>query len=126
MPVTRPLLTREEALASVLERVRVLPAEEVSAAAAAGRFVAVDARAVVDLPPFPSSAMDGFALRSGDAPGRLPVVFRIAAGRPASRPLAAGEAMAIATGGVVPDGADAVVPHEDVVQYDNDVELPGA
>jgi molybdopterin molybdotransferase len=68
--------------------------------------------------------MDGFALRSADTPGRLPVVARIAAGVPAERPLAAGEAMGIATGGVVPAGADAVIPHEYVVQDDNEVEIP--
>ena len=75
--------------------------------------------ALVDLPPFPSSAMDGYAVRAADTPGTLPVVFRIAAGAPAPRSLAAGEAMGIATGGVVPDGADAVVPHELVVENDN-------
>src|SRR5206468_9126207 len=115
IPVTRSLLTREEALAAVLERVRVLAAEDVSVADATGRFLAGDARAVVDLPPFASSAMDGFAVRAEDAPGRLPVVGRIAAGAPAERALGPGEAMAIATGGVVPDGADAVIPIEYVV-----------
>ena len=74
---------------------------------------------MVDLPPFASSAMDGFALRAADTPGTLPVAFRIAAGRPATRGLAPGEAMGIATGGVVPDGADAVIPIEYVVQHDN-------
>jgi molybdopterin molybdotransferase len=68
--------------------------------------------------------MDGFALRAADAPGTLPVVAAIAAGRPAPRPLEPGEAMAIATGGVVPDGADAVIPLEYVVSHDNNVEIP--
>src|SRR5215213_4415600 len=107
-----PLLTIDEALAQVLARVRALPSERVPLAAAAGRVLAEDGRAAVDLPPFPSSAMDGFAVRSADVPGRLPVVFRIAAGRPAPRALAEGEAMEISTGGVVPDGADAVVQIE--------------
>jgi molybdopterin molybdotransferase len=124
--VTRSLLTREEALASVLERVRVLDAEEVPVTGATGRFLAADARAVVDLPPFPSSAMDGYAVRADDTPGRLPVVGRIAAGVPLDRALRPGEAMGIATGGVVPDGADAVVPVEYVVENDNDVEIPEA
>jgi molybdopterin molybdotransferase len=44
--------------------------------------------------------MDGYAVRAADLPGTLPVVARIAAGRPAERPLAAGEAMEISTGGV--------------------------
>ena len=63
--------------------------------------------------------MDGFALRAADTPGRLPVVARIAAGRPAPSALAPGEAMGIATGGVVPEGADAVVPIE-VLSSDDD------
>jgi molybdopterin molybdotransferase len=98
------LVTIEQALALVLERAARLEAEPVPVAAAAGRVLAAPARGAVDLPPFPASAMDGFALRALDAPGTLPVVARIAAGRPAPRPLAAGEAMAIATGGVVPAG----------------------
>jgi molybdopterin molybdotransferase len=117
------LLTLEEAIALVLERARPLPAEAVAIGSAAGRVLAEPAAAAVDLPPFPSSAMDGFAVRSSDVPAELPVVERIPAGRPAPRPLAAGEAMGIATGGVVPEGADAVVPIEVVVQTDNSVEI---
>ncbi len=120
------LLSLAEAQTRVLGQVTPLDSEPVSVAHAAGRVLAEDARAVVDLPPFPSSAMDGFALRAGDTPGVLPVVARIAAGVPAPRPLAAGEAMAIATGGVVPDGADSVVPIEDVVDRDNEVEIGSA
>ncbi len=120
------LPTFDEALRLILERIRPLPAEAVPLGRAAGRFLAEPARAAVDLPPFPSSAMDGFAVRSADTPGTLPVVARIAAGRPATRPLRPGEAMAIATGGVVPDGANAVVPVEAVVEHDNFVEIqPG-
>ena len=108
----------------ILAEVRPLETEPVSLGEARGRYLAEDAVARVDLPPFPSSAMDGFAVRSADTPGSLPVVFRIAAGRPADRPLAAGEAMGIATGGVVPEGADAVIPIEYVVDHDNEVEIP--
>jgi molybdopterin molybdotransferase len=118
------LLSVDEALGLILERARPLPAELVPVADAAGRVLAERARSVVDLPPFPSSAMDGFALRAADAPGRLPVAARIAAGRPAPRPLAAGEAMAIATGGVVPEGADSVVPIEVVSENGDTVEVP--
>jgi molybdopterin molybdotransferase len=120
------LLSLEAALKRILERVTPLEPEAVPLASAAGRVLAEDARAVVDLPPFPSSAMDGFAVRSEDTPGRLPVVARIAAGLPAPRPLEAGETMAIATGGVVPVGADSVIPLEYVVEHDNEVEIPTA
>jgi molybdopterin molybdotransferase len=118
------LLPLDEAIAEVLSRAMPLPSESVPLAEARGRVLAEPARAAVDLPPFASSAMDGFAVRSADTPGTLIVVDRIAAGRPAGRALAAGEAMGIATGGVVPDGADAVTPIEDVVDHDNSVEIP--
>jgi len=102
----------DEALALVLERARPLEAEDVPIAAAAGRVLAEDARAAVDLPPFPSSAMDGYAVRAADTPGRLVIVGHSAAGRPEARVLGAGEAIVISTGAVVPVGADAVVPVE--------------
>jgi molybdopterin molybdotransferase len=125
------LLPIAEAQRLILERARPLPAEPISVGEAAGRVLAEAALAVVDLPPFPSSAMDGYALRAVDTPGLLPVVGRVAAGRPAPRALEVGEAMGIATGGVVPDGADAVIPVEYVVEDDNDIEIrepvePGA
>jgi molybdopterin molybdotransferase len=125
------LLTIDEAQRLILERVRPLGHEPVPLEEAGGRVLAETAEAVVDLPPFPSSAMDGFALRAEDTPGRLPVVERIAAGAPALRELQAGEAMAIATGGVVPEGADAVIPFEYVVENENSIEIsdrvgPGA
>jgi molybdopterin molybdotransferase len=120
------LLTLADALAAVLERARPLAIESVRLDAAAGRVLARDAASTVDLPPFASSAMDGFAVRAADTPGTLPVVAHIPAGRPAPRALAAGEAMGIATGGVVPDGADAVIPVEYVVEHDNGVEIPEA
>ena len=91
MPGVEQLLTLEAAQALMLERVRPLDAERVRLEAAGGRVLAETATALVDLPPFPSSAMDGYALRSADTPGTLPVVARIAAGSPAGRGRAAGE-----------------------------------
>jgi molybdopterin molybdotransferase len=117
------LLSIAEAQERILTRVRPLPAERVPIEGAAGRVLAEAARAAVDLPPFPSSAMDGYAVRAADTPGRLAVTARIAAGAPASAALAPGEAMGIATGGVVPEGADAVIPIEYVVGGDNEIEI---
>jgi molybdopterin molybdotransferase len=94
--------------------------------AAAGRVLSESAASAIDLPPFASSAMDGFALRSEDTPGRLPVALRIAAGAPAERALEPGEAMGIATGGAAPEGADAVIPFEYVVEHDNTIEVQEA
>jgi len=124
--MTRDLLALAEAQARVLAAAEPLPAETVPLEAASGRVLAEPAVAVVDLPPFASSAMDGFAVRVEDLPGALTVVADVAAGAPAGRALVAGEAMAISTGGVVPDGATAVVPIEHVVQRDNEVEIADA
>jgi molybdopterin molybdotransferase len=123
------LISVAEAQRLILERAKPLEAERVPIERATGRVLAEPAAAAVDLPPFPSSAMDGFAVRSADttkAPVTLPVVARIAAGAPASRPLAPGEAMAIATGGAVPDGADAVVPIEVVEEEADGVTVSAA
>lgn len=119
------LLSMEEAQRLILERALPLQAEPVALEEAAGRVLAEAATAHVDLPPFDSSAMDGFAVRSSDTPGRLPVRERIAAGRPAARALEPGEAMGIATGAAVPAGADAVIPIEYVADRGNEIEIEG-
>jgi molybdopterin molybdotransferase len=120
------LLALEEALGLVLGRVRPLTAETVPLEQAAGRVLAADARAAADLPPFASSAMDGYALRASDTPGALPVALRIPAGSPATEALPEHAAAAIATGGVVPEGADAVVPIEHAGEANGRVEIPDA
>jgi molybdopterin molybdotransferase len=118
------LLSIEEAQRLVLEHARALESEPVPLEQAAGRILAEPARAVVDLPPFASSAMDGFAVRAQETPGQLRVAgARAAAGSPATSALKPGEAIAIATGGVVPEGADAVVPIERVVRVDNSIQI---
>ena len=117
------LLTFEEAQARILAATRPLSAEPVPVGGAAGRVLAEDARSAVDLPPFPSSAMDGYAVRSADLPGSLRIVGESAAGAPFAGTLGPGEAVAISTGAVVPEGADAVAPVEIVVKSDNKVEI---
>jgi molybdopterin molybdotransferase len=81
----------------------------------------VAATAVSDLPPFDSSAMDGYAVRAGDTPGRLRVSGHSAAGHPADVELHAGEAIEISTGAVVPAGADAVVQVERVTIHGGEI-----
>ena len=115
----------------MLERAQALRAEVVPIADASGRVVAEDIRARVDLPPFASSAMDGFAVRSADLPGTLRITGESAAGRPFDADLEDGCAVAISTGAVVPQEADAVVPIENVVLQDSSVKVaqplePGA
>ncbi|HZR96923.1 MAG TPA: gephyrin-like molybdotransferase Glp [Gaiellaceae bacterium] len=125
------LLTVEEAQALVLARARVLPGERVPIADALGRVPTEAVTARVDLPPFDSSAMDGYAVRAADLPGTLAIVDHSAAGLPAAQGVGRGEAVEISTGGVVPPGADAVIPVEYVVHHDNTIEVetrlePGA
>jgi molybdopterin molybdotransferase len=119
------LISVADAQRLVLERAQRLAAERVPVERAAGRVLAEPASSLVDLPPFPSSAMDGFAVRAADAGAgaRLPVVAKIAAGSPAEQPVATGEAMAISTGGAVPEGADTVIPLELVEDAGDSIEI---
>jgi molybdopterin molybdotransferase len=117
------LRTLEEARRLILERAGLLPSERVALDRAAGRVLAEPALARVDLPPFPSSAMDGYAVRAEDTPGRLPVGARIAAGDAPWGPLPSGAAVAIATGAAVPEGANAIVPVEHAAEVDGHVEI---
>jgi molybdopterin molybdotransferase len=122
------LVSMEDAQRLIVERLKRLDAERVPIERAHGRVLAEPVQAAVDLPPFPSSAMDGYALRAVDtqgAPVTLALAGAVAAGSPAGSPVGAGEAMAISTGGVVPEGADAVVPVERTRRQNGRVEVDG-
>lgn len=111
------MLTVEEALEQILGRARPLGAERIDARRALGRVLAEPVFSGREIPPWPNSSMDGYAVRAADtdrAPVTLAVAGRITAGALPSRPLRPGEAMRIFTGAPLPDGADAVVPQEDV------------
>ncbi|MBA3843859.1 MAG: molybdopterin molybdotransferase MoeA [Actinobacteria bacterium] len=108
----RDLPSIDRARELVLARTHPLGPETVEITQAAGRILAAAPTAAVDLPPFASSAMDGYAVRAADTPGRLRVVGQSAAGRPYGGETGPGEAVLISTGAVVPTGADAVVPVE--------------
>jgi molybdopterin molybdotransferase len=122
-PSSTGLLAIDDALAAIEAQVSPTAIEQVPLEHAAGRYLAEQLRATLDLPPFDSSAMDGFAIRAGDVPGRLRVVGESAAGSPYGQLLGGGEAVAISTGAVVPVGADAVVPIEDVTVAGDAVEV---
>jgi molybdopterin molybdotransferase len=86
--------------------------------AAHHRVSARDVPALRTQPPQAMSAMDGYAVRASDAThvaARLKVIGEVAAGRPFERAIGVGEAVRIFTGGVIPDGADAVIIQEDTV-----------
>jgi molybdopterin molybdotransferase len=104
-----------EALALVLDGLAALPGEQVPLREAVGRVLAADARAVIDLPPFDRTAMDGFAVRAADvAPGaELRVLGDLAAGGEEGITLQPGTAARISTGAAIPPGADAVLRVED-------------
>jgi len=108
----------------VLEAVSPLPTEQVPLADALGRVIAEDVTSAQDLPPFDSSAMDGYAVVAGEG-AELELVGESRAGHPAQRALAPGQAIAISTGAQIPEGADAVVPVEQVELRDGRVTVPG-
>src|SRR5258705_7176383 len=113
-PVSGRLLSVAEARAAMLALVRPLPEQSVPLQNALGRVLARDIVAGRDQPPFMSSAMDGYALRSADAPGQLRVAGESAAGHGFEGSCEAGMAIRISTGAAVPDGADTSVIQEDV------------
>ena len=125
------MISVEEATAFILARIEPLGDEEVEVVRALGRILAEDVDAPDDIPPWPNSSMDGYALRAADtaraapeSPARLAVAGRVPAGAPAGRPLRAGEAYRIFTGAPMPEGADAVVPQEDVTASGDVVLVP--
>ncbi len=122
------MLSVEEARGQILGRVRVLEVERVDLMAALGRVLADPVVSTREIPPWPNSSMDGYAIRAADAePGAtLRIVGRVEAGAVPARALQAGEAMRIFTGAPLPAGADAVVPQEDVDTSDSQVALRGA
>jgi molybdopterin molybdotransferase len=116
-------LTAYEAQRLILEATSGLGSESVVFAEALSRVLAEPVVADRDLPPADNSAMDGYAVRAADLagaasdrPGRLRVVFEVAAGAAATRALGAGEAARILTGAPIPPGADSVVRQEDVAR----------
>jgi len=107
-----------DALSAILAGAEPLSEETVALDAAHHRVLARNVAALRTQPPQAMSAMDGYAVRSADAShvaARLKVIGEVAAGRPFDRAVGAGEAVRIFTGGVIPQGADAVIIQEDTV-----------
>lgn len=110
------LMPVADALAAILAGAEPLPEEMAALDAAFHRVLARDVAALRTQPPQAMSAMDGYAVRAADATdltARLKVIGEVAAGRPFARKVGPGEAVRIFTGGVIPDGADAVIIQED-------------
>jgi molybdopterin molybdotransferase len=125
------LLTVAEALAEIDARLsRVVESETAELRASAGRILASDVVATMNLPPHANSAVDGYAVAHSDLlPDRetlLPITGRAAAGHPLDRRARRGEAIRIFTGAPMPDGTDTVMMQEDCVIEDGWVRLkPG-
>ena len=122
------MLTVEEALEAIVSRVEPLGTERVEILSALGRVLAEPIVSRREIPPWPNSSMDGYAVRAADT-GRgvaLTVVGRVEAGSVPARRVGAGEAMRIFTGAPLPDGADAVVPQEDVDAVNGRIDLRGS
>ena len=113
-----PLMPVADALAAILAGADPLPEEMAALDTAFHRVLARDFAARRTQPPQAMSAMDGYAVRSADAAdltARLRVIGEVAAGRPFGSKVGRGEAVRIFTGGVIPDGTDAVIIQEDTV-----------
>jgi molybdopterin molybdotransferase len=121
------MISLDAARELLLAGVAPLKGEPVALEQAAGRVLAADLIATFDQPPLPLSAMDGYAMRAADAVAgrRLRLVGTAYAGTPYSGVLAAGEAVRIATGGVVPRGADRVLMQEIVRHGGEGVRIEG-
>jgi molybdopterin molybdotransferase len=116
----------EKALAIVSAEALPLETEEVSLENACGRVLAADVISDIDMPPFPKSAVDGFACRKADVKtgAELIVIETIPAGSSPLKTPGSGECSRIMTGGMLPPGADAVVMVEDTsVSSDNRIRL---
>jgi len=128
MQLFEKLIDYPEAERMVLENMPRLREESLPLAEARGLVLAQDLTARFDSPPFDNSAVDGYAVRSADAEtGRtFAVVDEAPAGRPASKSVGEGEAIKIFTGGVIPDGSDAVVMVENTSGWGEKFELKKA
>jgi molybdopterin molybdotransferase len=117
------MLSVDEARARILSAFAALAPLTLPLLDALGLVLAEDVRSPINIPPFRNSAMDGYAVRAGDtaqatpdAPLTLRVSGEIAAGQAPTSNVASGTAIRIMTGAPLPDGADAVIRFEEVVE----------
>ena len=120
------LLGVDDARARMLAEISALPAERVALRASIGRLLAEDVTAARDQPPFDASAMDGWALRSADAPGTLAIVGESAAGHGYEGEVGPGQAVRIFTGAAIPAGTDTIVIQEDAQREGDRVTVPAS
>jgi molybdopterin molybdotransferase len=124
--MSQPLISIRAARELVLSEAKPLGIEEVGIDRALDRVLARDLDALGDVPPFPSSAMDGYAVQPGPAGRELAIVDESRAGFPSGRSLGHGEAIRISTGAAVPVQATAVIPQERVSRRGSRIETLAA
>lgn len=110
------MISVDDALAQVLQLAPTPAAEQVPLEKALGRALLEPAISRMTQPPFPASAMDGYAIRQDEAAGALVVIGESAAGHPFTGVCRPGTAVRISTGAVVPPGYDRVVMQENVTR----------
>lgn len=120
------LLDVDTALGRILHGVQPLETESTHISLCYGRMLGADIVAHRTQPPFAASAMDGYAVRAADLPGRLKVIGEAAAGHRFDGAIGPGEAVRIFTGAPLPDGADAIVIQENAVRDRADVHVAEA
>lgn len=119
------MISLDEARTVLLDGVAPVGSEMVNIDRCGGRILALDVIADRDQPPSAVSAMDGYAIWRDDAgPGiELTVVGEAPAGAPFTGSISRCEAVRIATGGILPDGADHVIIQESVERHDNHIRI---
>ncbi|KAG7509195.1 gephyrin isoform X2 [Solea senegalensis] len=108
-----PLTSMDKAFITVLEMTAVLGTEIINYRDGMGRVLAQDVYAKDNLPPFPASVKDGYAVRAADGPGDRFIIGESQAGEQPTHTVMPGQVMRVTTGAPIPCGADAVVQVED-------------
>ncbi|GAC1368000.1 MAG: molybdopterin molybdotransferase MoeA [Actinomycetota bacterium] len=126
MDQKRPLFSVEETQRRIMEVIQPLPPVRLPLLEAWGCVLAEDVLAAYDIPTFPSSSMDGYAVRAADLAGatpQSPVTLRKIGDAPIGHPpreeLGPGDAMWIATGAPVPEGSDCIAPIEECIEAED-------
>ena len=126
MTLSAAPLDLDAALKRILDEIPAPAAcERVDVERALGRVAAEDCRAATDLPPFPASAMDGYAFRWRNSIADLRIVGASLAGHPFSGPVGEADAVRITTGAALPEGCDTVAVQEDCTVADGVLQIQG-
>lgn len=125
-PSAYAIIQPEEATRLIMENVRALEAEEVGLANGTGRILAEDIYSSLDMPPFDTTAVDGYALLASDGINSRRIIGEQTAGRVTEVRVEAGTAMRIMTGAPMPPGADSVIMVEQTTEKDDLLEVQSA